>query len=120
MDHLLDRLAFATEGTGSTIDAEAITETNRSDPLPEEVCRLLELIVNRTWQDALSLTCFEDDGEEEYILIVPHSAVEAAEVPAPEFHIADCTVSVLADDTDDDARISIRRASHSAASTRIV
>ena len=120
MDHLLDRLAFATEGTGSTIDAEAITETNRSDPLPEEVCRLLELVVNRTWQDALSLTCFEDDGEEEYILIVPHSAVEAAEVPAPEFHIADCTVSVLADDADDDARISIRRASHSAASTRIV
>jgi signal transduction histidine kinase len=118
MDHLLDRLALATEGTGSTIDAEAITETNRSDPLPEEVCLLLERIVGATWQAAIGLTCFEDDGEEEYLLIVPHSALDAAEVDSTEIRIADCTVAVLADEIGaDDARISIRRPSHSAASS---
>lgn len=108
MEHLIRRLT-ATAALGyATVDAERLTPMVRPDPLPEQVCQELEVIVGRVPEAALKLRCFADVAEEEYILTVPTSAIPAVYQGFEEIRICDCHLTFLADD-DGDTRVSVRR-----------
>ena len=68
---LTRRLVRVAMHVGATIDAEALTPAERSDPLPDPVAALLEELVRRSPGETVSLRAFTDEGFDEIVVTLP-------------------------------------------------
>ena len=68
---LTRRLVRVAMHVGATIDAEALTPAERSDPLPDPVAALLEEMVRRCAGETVYLRAFTDGGFDEIVVTLP-------------------------------------------------
>jgi signal transduction histidine kinase len=104
LDSLIASLASTARQCNVHIEAESLTRTNRTDPLPADLVAHLDGIIRATPNCTVAMRTIVDDGWEEIVVVLPGHALHERCVPQVADVITECEI-----DDDGVAHISMRR-----------